>query len=172
MSQSSVELQKVLIEVKVRLLQGLQEEGLRLLESVKDKIDLNQHNWLLCNIIDIGDCEIIIKFLERFGNLFDLTRCKNLKRVIFCAIVNESSNINPYFETALKEVIKRKDETVFDSLIPALMESEKINSQNIALLINSCKTLGLREKCNQFIEIACRKGLKEICNKILTLSYT
>ncbi|MEM0373018.1 MAG: DUF1955 domain-containing protein [Sulfolobaceae archaeon] len=166
MSQTPIDIQKTLIEVKVRLLQGLHDEGFRLLDSIKDKIDLNQHNWLLCNIIDIGECDVILKFLEKFGELFNLARCKNLKRLVICSILN-NGNISKYLEIAINEIIRRGEENViFDIIVQTISENEKINYNNLLKIAESYKLLGFYNRYTQLIDIACRSGIKELCKKI------
>lgn len=140
---------KKLLEIKSYIANNLEKEGLMLLKELKDKGVLNkdfarENNWYVCNIIEIISCNNIFEFLNEYAELFDITRCKNIKRVLECSI---SRNIdNTYVDIVLEEYKKRHD-------INAVNEILQLNKENLTNASIMLKLLRFYEDLNDIRDI-------------------
>ncbi|MEM3352185.1 MAG: DUF1955 domain-containing protein, partial [Saccharolobus sp.] len=104
------ELRKKLIEAKKLILDGFTEQGIDLLSKIITSNNINESNWVICNIIDTANCKAVVETLDSLGKIFNITSCANLKRVIYCyATLNKMSE---YVDLALDTLVKsnRKDQ--------------------------------------------------------------
>ncbi|MEM3221149.1 MAG: DUF1955 domain-containing protein [Saccharolobus sp.] len=157
------ELRKKLIEAKRLILDGFTEQGIDLLSKIITSNNINESNWVICNIIDTANCKAVVETLDSLGKIFDITSCANLKRVIYCyATLNKMSE---YVDLALDTLVKSNRKDQLDRLYNELKD-KNVNPEFLMKIGISYRKLGLIRESNELLIKACENGLKEACENI------
>jgi len=155
---------KTLTNAKELIFNGHIKEGLDIIEKTVTPNNIKESNWVICNIIDAGNCNAVVSVLDSIGKMFDITACGNIKRVIKCYA--SVGKYGEFVDIAIDTLVSKGRKDQLDKILPDVGNNGKI----LLKLAQAYSKLKDQKKANELLRKACENGEKEGCENINQIS--
>ncbi|BAB66704.1 DUF1955 domain-containing protein [Sulfurisphaera tokodaii] len=162
------EIIRKLMDAKKFLLDGYIDEGVKIVLEITKSSTKSEYNWFICNLLESIDCRYMFQVLDKIGSYFDLDKCQNLKSVVECGVINNT--LNEHVNKALDILVIQGKRDKLEEIGREILKNNEVSASILVAIANALRRVGDERDATTLLIEACKKGEKEACNAVNTLT--